>query len=98
MSMIENIWLIVLGPRNQENIINDHKSQISILGKQSTFDVVFSSSCSIVSSVWALSWGEFEVSRPLCRPSKLKGLWNWDLTQFQFPFGFTGPELVKSAW
>ena len=33
MSMIENIWLIGIGSRNQENIINDHKSQISILGK-----------------------------------------------------------------
>ena len=50
MSMIENIWLIGIGPRSQENIINDHKSQTSILGKLSTSDVIFSSSCSVVSS------------------------------------------------
>ena len=63
MSMIENIWLIVSGPKNQENIVNDGKSQISILGRQSTSDVVFSSSCIIVSSVWALFWAEFEVKQ-----------------------------------
>ena len=43
MSMTENIWLIGIGPRNQENVINDNTSQISILGKLSTSDVVFSS-------------------------------------------------------
>ena len=43
MSMIKkNIWLIAIGPRNQENIINDHAGQISILGKLSASDVVFS--------------------------------------------------------
>ena len=103
MSMIEDIWLIVLGPRNQENIINDHKSQITILGKQSTSDVVFSSSCSIDSSIWALFWGEFEVSRPLCRPSKLRGLWNWDLTQssisLQFHWAWASQEcLIESSF
>ena len=41
MSMIENMWLIGIGPRNQENIINDHKIQISILGKLSTSDAIF---------------------------------------------------------
>ena len=44
MSMIENMWLIGIGPRNQENIINDRKSQIGILGKLSTSDVIFFSS------------------------------------------------------
>ena len=44
MAMIENIWLIGIDPRNQENIINDHKSQITILGKLSTSDVIFFSS------------------------------------------------------
>ena len=42
MSMIENMWLIGICPRNQENIINDHKSQISILGKLSISDVISS--------------------------------------------------------
>ena len=42
MSMIENMGLIGIGPRNQENIINDHKSQISILGKLSISDVISS--------------------------------------------------------
>ena len=55
MSMIENIWLIDIGPKNQENILNDYTSQISILGKLSTSDVIFFlSQCSVVSSVWAL--------------------------------------------
>ena len=50
MSMIENMWLIGIGPRNEENI-NDHKSQISILGKLSASDVIFFLSwCSAVSS------------------------------------------------
>ena len=40
MSMIKNIWLVGIGPRNQENI-NDYTSQITILGKQFTSDVVF---------------------------------------------------------
>ena len=43
MSMIENIWLIGIGPRNQENVIYDNTSQISILGKLPTSDVIFSS-------------------------------------------------------
>ena len=54
MSMIENMGLIGIGPRNQENIINDHKSQTSILGKLSISDVIFSSLCSLVSFVRAL--------------------------------------------
>ena len=44
MSMIEKFWLIGIGLRNQENIINDHKSQFSILGKLSASDVIFFSS------------------------------------------------------
>ena len=44
MSIIENMWLVGIGPRNQENIINDRKSQIDILGKPSTSDVIFFSS------------------------------------------------------
>ena len=40
----KNMWLIDMGTRNQENIINDNKSQISILGKLSTSDVIFFSS------------------------------------------------------
>ena len=44
MSIIENILLVGIGPRNQENIINDHTHQMSILGKLSTTDVIFSSS------------------------------------------------------
>ena len=44
MSMIESIWLIGIGPRNQKDIINDHKSQISILGKLPISDVIFFSS------------------------------------------------------
>ena len=55
MSMKENIWLIGIGPRNHENIINDHKGQISILGKLSASDVIFFLSWfSAVSSVGAL--------------------------------------------
>ena len=54
MSMIENIWLIDIGPKNQENILNDYTSQITILGKRSTSDVFFSSYYRVVSSVWAL--------------------------------------------
>ena len=50
MSTIENIRLIGIGPRNHENMINDHKSQISILGKLSNSDVVVLSYCSAVSS------------------------------------------------
>ena len=51
MSTIENIRLIGIGPRNHENMINDHKSQISILGKLSASDVIFFLSwCSAVSS------------------------------------------------
>ena len=43
--------ICVLRSKDQENMINDCKSQISILGKQSTSDVVFfSSSCIVVSS------------------------------------------------
>ena len=61
MSMIENIWLIGLSPRNQENIINDHKSQISILGKLSISDVI-SSRPSVVqfplSIVLGWVWGQ----------------------------------------
>ena len=43
MSMIESVWLIGIGPRNQEDIINDHTSQMSISGKLPTSDVLFSS-------------------------------------------------------
>ena len=49
--MIENILFIYKGQKSQENIINDHKSQISILGKLSASDVIFFLSwCSAVSS------------------------------------------------
>ena len=51
MSMIENIWLVGIGPRNQENITNDHTGQISILGKLSAPDPSFLSWCSFL---WAL--------------------------------------------
>ena len=37
MFMTENIWLIGIGPRTQENIMNDHTNYISILGKLSYF-------------------------------------------------------------
>ena len=41
MSPIENICSIGIGPRIQENSVNDQTSQISVLGKLSTSDVVF---------------------------------------------------------
>ena len=44
MSITENMWLIGIGPENKENITNDHKIQISILGKLSTSEVIFFSS------------------------------------------------------
>ena len=38
------MWLIGIGPESKENIINDRKIQISILGKLSTSEVIFFSS------------------------------------------------------